>query len=628
MKKLWNKWKMLTEKPAAAWIIGLLSCILLPYLFAGMIEFIRIRSVTALCGYLGAHWDNILYASVVFSLLYAVIMLATARPWIAALTVGGLLTLAGWTNLQKMIYRGDPVVPRDIFQAKDALSISGELHITLGRETALTLLLLLVSVLLLLPVRLPFGQGSRSVIARCLLPVLAAASVPLYMEHTFYDRSWLKKEELAFSIISLADGAYRNSFTANFLMLTDNLFRADPPEGYSAAATEQAIGTVTYEQPADQRSCDVIVVLLESYFELFNYDTAVIEQPINANFRRIADEGVSGQMLSEFYCGGTANVEFGVLTGYEYHQLPAGCMPYIEFVKSDFLCYPQYLKAQGWQTEALHPYKRQFYSRSDAYEDMGFDTFLTEEAFDEGDILGNYIGEQATFDKALELCSEADPDTPLFLHIVTMQNHIPNQPDEYAPEHQVKAYIEGESDWYNGCLTSVATTLRDVDAAVGSFVDALRTSDRDTVVLFFGDHQTIINGDTGEDLLTHMAAYNALPADEQTLAGHVTPFLMWANFDVREQGKVLELQPSSMLLPMLLHEYDIRRPDWMEWLYAWQQEMQPLTYPLCFGDTEALAEQMTPRQRELYEARNMLQYDLMFGKQYAAETLYGGISGK
>ena len=378
------------------------------------------------------------------------------------------------------------------------------------------------------------------------------------------------------------------------------------------------------EQDAEeQRQCDVFVVLLESFFELSNYEGAEYSEPLFENFDRIAAEGISGQMLSEKYGGGTSNIEFSVLTGFSNVLLPAGSVPYMEYVKEGMLCYPAYLKEQGYTLLALHPYQRQFYNRPAAYEAMGFDEFISREAFSESDVVGNYVGEQATLDKALELYHETVKDGPVFMHIVTMQNHIPNQPGEYSEDHAVKAHLEGATEYYNGCLSSVATSLRDIDRAIGSFVDALRDEPRDIVVLFFGDHQTPINGDVGEDLLYLQESFTSLSAEEQTLNSHVTPYLMWANFDVKEEGVDGGLLPSYLLLPTMLNEYGVVRPEWMDWLYQSDDVMNGTYYDLYFTDETQWEGLLTEEQIETYTAQNMLEYDLLLGKQYGAEALYG-----
>lgn len=622
LKSLWQKWRRTAARPAAAVPLGVAACLLLPYLYACMCEFVRAGSVYYTRLYIEAHLLQLALGAVVTTLLFAAVMVLTARPWVANLLVGGALCAASWVNLQKLAYRETPLLPRDFVQAGAAADIAGELHLSVPRETWLFLLLLLLTTVLLAPVRLYRRSGKRAWAASLLGGAALLACLPLYMSKVLYNKPWMADHGVLLSAASLADSYYRGSFVTSFCTMTGGLFGVPAPAGYSREAVASAAALEPTADTDGQRHCDVIVVLLESYFDLDNYDTAAFSEPLGENFRHLAAEGISGQMLSEFYGGGTANVEFSVLTGYAYSLLPVGSMPYIEYIHDGFLCYPQYLHQAGYQTLALHPYHRNFYNRDNAYPQMGFAQYTTEETFDDTAIVGNYVGEQATFDKALELYREAAAAGPVFLHIVTMQNHVPNQPGEYPDGYAVQAHIEGESDYYNGCLSSVATSLRDVDRAVGNFVDALRDEPRDIVVLFFGDHQTNINSDTGEDLLSHIASFTALDGREQTLRQHVTPYLMWANFETGLEGADGGLLPADELLPTLLTAYDVVRPAWMDWLAAEDAGMRELHYSLCFDDEEARLAGMSEAQRAAYQARALLQYDLMFGRQYAAETLY------
>lgn len=626
MKRWIDGWKRWTARPAAAVVLSLLACVLLPAAYCVMIEFVRIGSVYYLVQYLQPHLAQLALGAVVLALVFAVATLLTARPWAASLLVGGVLCAASWANLQKLVYRGEPVLPKDLFQLSAAAGIATEMTFTVPRETWLFLLLVAGSTLVLLPVRLPFGRGGRGWLGRLGLAACAAGLLAGYMQFVIYDKEYMRSQGAVMAEASMADTYYRCTFVTGFSMLTESMFGVEKPEGYAEQAVLDAAALLQAEDAGAaqaQRQCDVIVVLLESYFELFNYDTAVYSEPLYENWQRLQAEGVSGYLLSEKYGGGTANVEFSVLSGFSTALLSAGSVPYIEYVDDGFLCYPQYLKAQGYRTIALHPYKRSFYNRENSYPRMGFDTFVTEEAFTAADVLGNYVGEQATFDKALELYAQAAQDGPVFLHIVTMQNHIPNQPDEYPDEHEVTASIPGESDYYNGCLSSVATSLRDIDRAVGVFTDALREADRDVVVLFFGDHQTNVNGDVGEDLLSHMEGYNALSPAEQTVASHLTPYLVWANFEAEAAGTDAGVLPAYLLLPTMLCEYNVTRPAWMDWLYASAAELQNVTYELLFAAEEEREAVLTDRQKQVYAAQQMLQYDLMFGKRYSGARLYG-----
>ena len=609
------------QRPVVSVVLTFAGGFVLGYLFACFAEFVRTGSVYYTCTYLSAHWRQLALGALVLTALIDLIAVVSGRIWIADLVVGGVVCAASWVNLQKLIYRGDPLLPKDLVQASDAMGIAGELNLSIPRESWLFAAFILLSAWALRHLRLPFRKGAAGWCARGALLLAFLLFIPLYIGRVLCNRSSMERFNITVSVSSMSDTYYRSGFVTGFCMMTKTLLGEQAPKGYSEEAVMQALAQVELPRKGEERQCDVIVVLLESYFDLSNYDTAQISEPLYENYNRIAKEGISGQMLTEKYGGGTANIEFSVLTGYSNNFLNVGSMPYIEYVYDDFLCYPQFLHAQGYTTMALHSYDKNFYSRDEAYPAMGFDLFVGQEAFDEEDRVGNYVGDSATLEKALELYRSAG-DAPVFLHVVTMQNHIPNQPGEYPDDYAVKAVIEGESDYYNGCLSSVATSLRDTDRAIGEFIDALREEDRDVVVLFFGDHQTNINGDQGEDLLEHIESFTSLPQEEQQKRSHVTPYLMWANFDIKEEGIDGGLLPSYLLLPTMLQEYGVLRPAWMDWLYQTEDLLEDRYFDLYFhvGEEEQLLDE---EQLTVYRAQQMLQYDLMFGKGYAAPALYG-----
>ena len=99
---------------------------------------------------------------------------------------------------------------------------------------------------------------------------------------------------------------------------------------------------------------------------------------------------------------------------------------------------------------------------------------------------------------------------------------------------------------------------------------------------------------------------------------------MWANFATGHEGEDAGLLPSHMLLPVMLDAFDVVRPAWFDWLLAADGDLGDLDYDIYFTDDAALRAKMTDGQRAVYDAEELLQYDLMFGRQYAAGALYGG----
>lgn len=632
MNALYRRYKSTLCRPGPAITVSVAAALAMAYLYGCLCEYVRAGTLARTLPYLQRYWLQIAFGAAVTALLFLFFTLLTARPWVGNAAVGTVLCVMSWVSRQKLTYRGDPLLPKDLFAAADAANIARRMQLDIPHATRVFAAVVLIATLLLWPVRLPLRAWAqkhrRPRLVRAGVALAPVAALALYFATVLYNEPLMLGFGIYLSRVSFADTYYRGSFVTSFCTQTASLFPMPAPDGYGEDGVADALALApAAENGAGARRCDVFVVLLESYFFLDNYDTAVISEPLTTNFDRLKAEGISGQMLSSGYGGGTANIEFSVLSGYLNNFLPAGSFPYMEYVKDGFLCYPQYLKAQGYHTLAVHPYTNTYYNRNVAYPQMGIDTFVAEEAFSPADIVGEYTGEQATLGKTLELYRQAAQDgAPVFVHVVTMQNHGPNLPGKYPASEQVTATTPEADASHNGSLTSIATGLRDIDAAIGAFCDALRGADRDAVVLFFGDHQASVNGSggyNGNDLLGSIASYQALPADEQALRSHVTPYLMWANFETGHEGEDAGLLPSHMLLPVMLDAFNVTRPAWFDWLLAANRTLDALDYDLYFTAVPELLQKMSPEQQRVYKAEEMLQYDLMFGQQYAAGALYG-----
>ncbi len=89
LKRPWSAWRRWARKPVPAIVISVLACLLLPYFYGCLCEFVRTGSVYYLRLYLETHLFRIALGAVVTSLIFAGVTLLCARPWVANLLVGG-----------------------------------------------------------------------------------------------------------------------------------------------------------------------------------------------------------------------------------------------------------------------------------------------------------------------------------------------------------------------------------------------------------------------------------------------------------------------------------------------------------------------------------------------------------
>lgn len=609
----------------AALLLTLWAVAVFPLMCQFFVEWVRLQSVGRAVAYFAGHLGAALLGTVFLAALIALFALLTRRPWTGAALTGGLLFIGAYVNFYKLTYRGDPVLPKDLAIAGDAAKVATELSIPPTFQMGVFFLFFSLSILLLLPIQLPLPGGAKGLALRVAGPLAAAAFCGVYL----WGVLWNSGVQAAFKIDTMAfqpSKSYEQStFATGFLMYTGAM-SPRAPKGYGEAAAAGAAQALPKTDRSAQRRPDVIVVMLESYYRLDNVQGASYDTDLTENYDRYAAEGISGSYISDKYSGGTEEMEFGALTGFSTSLLPTGSIPYVEYVDGEFPCYPRFLKEQGYKTIALHPYDPTIYSRDKAYPAMGFDEFYAQDDFDDPQMHGAYIDDVETAKKLIELYEQATADgSSVFLHTVTMQNHIPNDPDEYAADYKVNAQLPGVPEYYVDSLESVATGLRDADRAIGLLCDYFAHSDRDVVLLFFGDHQTAIGDRDGRELLDELGSFQALSEEEQLRAKHIAPYLMWSNFETKE-AETAGTMPPYQLLATMLARYNVLRPAWFDFLAQSQTVMKGVNLGEVIGPDGSFAGPVAnagEAQKDLLEKQKLLQYDAMFGEGFAHQKMYG-----
>lgn len=623
-----NPWirlrRWFAAQPVLCAVISLAACALVPLLYQALIEFTRIRSFTITLTYLSGRIPNLLLGWAPLALLFLAFTILTRRPAIPAGVMGVILATGGIANYLKLSYRDEPVVPSDLFILRDAATIGTEMKPAVTREMVVFVLAVFLVTLALSFVRLPWLRGGRGWALRLLAGLLALAAACVFTVRVLWNEEGMRARGLGYFTSGMADEYYKGTFITMFLHLLGDL-KIDPPAGYSQASVEQLAGEMAgqADSTGTQSTPDILIVMSESWFDLERVIPGEYSEDLTANFDRLAKEGVSGYFLSEGYTGGTANIEFAALTGFCTSLLPQGSTAYSEYMHEDFASYPRYLKDQGYTNLAIHPYLRSFYDRTEAYEDMGFDAFYDMEDFTDPVYAGDYISEGSTIDKIIETYKQATAtaDGGVFIHTVTMQNHVSYTAGVYPDGYRVTARVKGLNEEETALLETVATNMRDIDQALGKLTDYLETVDRDVIVLFFGDHQTGVANDEGINVNEKAASYLGLSDEEQLVEKHKVPFLIWSNHD-KKSGETEPLTTAYMLVPLLSAHYDAPEPAWMGWLHSTLGECRGLarSYAIAPDGSISLPEGETQALLDEYWT---IQYDLMFGKEYSRDILYG-----
>jgi len=405
---------------------------------------------------------------------------------------------------------------------------------------------------------------------------------------------------------------YNTGFIGGFLY---NL-KVEPmerPEGYSkekiSEITEkyQAIADKKNQTASDEQP-NIIYVMSESFSDPSHLNGVTVTGDPLADYREVANQTYSGRMLSQNYGGGTANIEFEALTGLSM-ALFNGQMttPYTMLVpKLDQLpSLVSTLNAQNYRTTAIHPYNTSMYKREDVYQTLGFDSFISEGNMTYTDTIDNnpYISDESAYKEILDLLK--DEETPQFVHLVTMQTHMP-----YAGKYSQLDFSATTED--NNGTDTLDNYLQDIaysSQALKAFTEALKDTPRRTLVVFWGDHLPGIYSDE-------------IKNKNEKQALHQTEFLMFDTAGKLEKRETNDAVTSPFYFAAnLLEQTNQKTTGFYQLLLEMESAIPAFERELYFQNGQWGKEaQLNQAQEEVYEAYRLIQYDLVSGEQYSLDA--------
>lgn len=620
-----------TARPAAAprvrWL-ALIGCVVLVIVAASVCAFLlqystRMEGEEAAQIAAATSPVGILLVAVVMTFVWSVI----GRFWWSIGLVTGFALLLAVINRNKMELRREPVFPSDF----DFLSESGFLLTMVDDNTVVSAILavvVLVAAIMAIGwlagrwfprprLRRPGGGLHRRflgirvgalVLTGGLLVHATSFNGPPNLWRGLYDAKgsdWATQSQLY---------NYRvNGFLGGFLYNMPTV-PMDQPQGYNAEAMQGI--TDRYEERAAQINADregsledvnVVFVLSESFtdpswMEGFELET----NPIPAT-QQIMSESISGQMYAGAFGGGTSTMEFESLTGQPVGLFrPQTTSPYQMFV-SDYNTYPSAVgafSALDHHTVAVHAYNLHMYKRTEVYKTFGFDEVIDDAAMQSQEHLERspYISDEAAYGEVLHHVD--GNDDPLFMNLVTMQNHGPFL-DFY--DDPIGSDIADPSRAQE--IGQYARGLSHTDNATAAFLAELRSRDEETIVVFYGDH--------------HPGVYNQEILDANEPEAQVrTPYFVWSSASNEVQPEAAATP--AMFLPMVYEAADAPVPPYIALLDdmrhsapVLQQDrtLDPQGRPL---DRDNLDEQTENTLEDL----TLVQYDFSIGQRYALDAMW------
>ncbi|MEQ6206412.1 LTA synthase family protein [Enterococcus mundtii] len=520
--------------------------------------------------------------------------------------------ILGFANYLKMSYRQEPIYPDDL----KMITEFNLLKDMTGTPIFIGLMLLAILAFggVVWAIVRSFKKDRTFQIYRILTLVMTVAMMG-YFSNFNNPNNLLRKayNQTALWIpYSQKMNYYNTGFIGGFLY---NL-KVEPmerPEGYSKEKINEI--TKKYQATADEKNQtasdeqpNIIYVMSESFSDPSHLNGVTVTGDPLADYREVANQTYSGRMLSQNYGGGTANIEFEALTGLAM-ALFNGQMttPYTMLVpKLDQLpSLVSTLNAQNYRTTAIHPYNTSMYKREDVYQTLGFDSFISEGNMTYTDTIDNnpYISDESAYKEILDLLK--DEETPQFVHLVTMQTHMP-----YAGKYsQLDFSATTEDDTGTDTLNNYLQDIAYSSQALKAFTEALKDTPRRTLVVFWGDHLPGIYSDE-------------IKNKNEKQALHQTEFLMFDTAGELEKRETNDAVTSPFYFAAnLLEQTNQKTTGFYQLLLEMESAIPAFERELYFQNGQWGKEaQLNQAQEEVYEAYRLIQYDLVSGEQYSLDA--------
>lgn len=450
----------------------------------------------------------------------------TRRGWGAFLGSFLPCVAVAMVNYFKIRLRSDPFLAADLTLISEAGGIVGNYSLDVDWLTWLTLGALLAGLLfsvLLIPKWPRRGWGRAFAAASC-AAVCAVSCASLFTNSDLYQSTDNSEYINPWSDVEVF---VSKGCLYPFLYSMRDMFPAPPP-GYDGAQAQALLETFSdADIPADKQ-VSVMGIMLEAFCDLTDFDfmaghpdAARVYDPWHA----LAEQGVSGRLLTNIFAGGTVDSEWGFLSGYSQHD---------DF-RRDTDSYVWYLRDQGYQTFFSHPGYGWFYNRQNVNDYLGFqDSWFTENHY--GALVDPtsaiYHSDDILVRELLAQLTQRTAEGPCFSFSVSYQNHGPY---ESAYSAGVEYFTPANSGMAAESCHIWNNYLRGVDSTIQAMVQltqGLEELDRPVVLVLFGDHKPW--GGNGNSAYADMG----LTFDLGTLQGfydyYATPYLIWANSAAKE----------------------------------------------------------------------------------------------
>lgn len=474
----------------------------------------------------------------------AIALIISGRMYAAALTA--ILVSYVFNCISFIIYsfRGQPLTPTDIYGFKTAMNVASMYKFQLRYQMISATIMAIAQIMLTCKFPLQLNFRRRPIVMRAAGAMSLAGCIAIIANVNIANYDVSVFDQFHTNIIYGSAFSFYVNTSKMGLQKSDD-YDPDKLNALLGKYTNEDNGAVTEDSP------NLIVVMNESFADLAqigDFETDIDYMPFFRSLKG-AENTITGNLLVSPVGGNTCNTEFEFLTGMNTGLLRANAIPYAQMIFNDIpYSMASHMKGLGYRTMAFHPYHADGWNRTNVYNYMGFDEFVSYETmkkYNEKPLrMRNYVSDKGDYDTIMNyLKGKPDQSSRDFIMNVTMQNH-----GSYDYKAFKKLVSIEDSDGKYPLAEQYLSLIKHSDEDLEDFLSQLKEYDEPVIVLFFGDHQPNVD----EAFIEQLFGKPLDEVDSETnTKRYAVPFMIWANYDIEEAE---EIKTSPCYLSGLLME--------------------------------------------------------------------------
>ena len=435
-------------------------------------------------------FDGILIHMLLYMSLIATMICITKKVNLSYIILNTLEWLFGTISILKIETRGQEFVPWDIslignvFDLASFAQVTPEIVLSILGQLFLIIALTIVQIYVFKEFcEIPQKRGKIFIIF-----LTAILFIVFPFKYKTFRMKYIVPERKGFENYSRYKGI--NYYGAFFNFILDiGVAEVQETVEYSdekIKALNEKYQTIDFEGAEEYDN--VVLILMESFVDFEEILKEDFKDDIIPNYHKYAQKYTNDKMKVDVIGGGTANVEYQVMTMQSMDSYPEGIFPYMHYIKEEIEALPQVFKENDYTTTAIHTYKEGFYNRDSVFELMGFDKYIAEEDFENPQYYNDYIDDVEIYNQIVKLIETEEKS---FIHAITMSAHSPY----YAyPQYEGKDILK-EEDYgrYAIAINNYLYNMKRTDEMLGKLIEYIESSDEKTLLIVYGDHFPLLN---------------------------------------------------------------------------------------------------------------------------------------